>query len=165
MLTGQNKINLILNHVGIKAPTFAKHIGVKYQRILDIQNGKVKNISAEVASRIIDAYPQFNIEWLLTGEGEMLNSETKEPNSNEEDMQMKELIAAFRENREMLAEALDQNSRLIGVIERMQGIDRSATGVQKSPPPRISHRNRVNFDCNKEYDKIIYLYNKRVKPS
>ena len=135
MLTGQNKINLILNHVGIKAPTFAKHIGVKYQRILDIQNGKVKNISAEVASRIIDAYPQFNIEWLLTGEGEMLNSETKEPNSNEEDMQMKELIAAFRENREMLAEALDQNSRLIGVIERMQGIDRSATGVQKSPPP------------------------------
>lgn len=134
MLTGQNKINLILNHVGIKAPTFAKHIGVKYQRILDIQNGKVKNISAEVASRIIDAYPQFNIEWLLAGEGEMLNSETKEPNSNEEDMQMKELIAAFRENREMLAEALDQNSRLIGVIERMQGIDRSATGVQKSPP-------------------------------
>lgn len=165
MLTGQNKINLILDHVGIKAPTFAKHIGVKYQRILDIQNGKVKNISAEVASRIIDAYPQFNIEWLLTGEGEMLNSETKEPNSNEEDMQMKELIAAFRENREMLAEALDQNSRLIGVIERMQGIDRSATGVQKSLPPRISHRNRVNFDCNKEYDKIIYLYNKRVKPS
>ena len=72
MLTGQNKINLILDHVGIKAPTFAKHIGVKYQRILDIQNGKVKNISAEVASRIIDAYPQFNIEWLLTGEGEML---------------------------------------------------------------------------------------------
>lgn len=134
MLTGQNKINLILDHVGIKAPTFAKHIGVKYQRILDIQNGKVKNISAEVASRIIDAYPQFNIEWLLTGEGEMLNSETKEPNSNEEDMQMKELIAAFRENREMLAEALDHNSRLIGVIERMQGIDRSATGVQKSPP-------------------------------
>ena len=134
MLTGQNKINLILDHVGIKARTFAKHVGVKYQRILDIQNGKVKNISAEVASRIIDVYPQFNIEWLLTGEGEMLNSETKEPNSNEEDMQMKELIAAFRENREMLAEALDQNSRLIGVIERMQGIDRSATGVQKSPP-------------------------------
>lgn len=74
MLTGQNKINLILDHVGIKAPTFAKHIGVKYQRILDIQNGKVKNISAEVASRIIDAYPQFNIEWLLTGEGEMLKN-------------------------------------------------------------------------------------------
>lgn len=79
-------------------------------------------------------YRDLNRDWLLTGKGEMLNSETKEPNSNEEDMQMKELIAAFRENREMLAEALDQNSRLIGVIERMQGIDRSATGVQKSPP-------------------------------
>lgn len=70
----------------------------------------------------------------------MLNSETKEPNSNEEDMQMKELIAAFRENREMLAEALDQNSRLIGVIERMQGIDRSATGVQNPPPTYFAQK-------------------------
>ena len=84
--------------------------------------------------KILKRYRDLNRDWLLTGKGEMLNSETKEPNSNEEDMQMKELIAAFRENREMLAEALDQNSRLIGVIERMQGIDRSATGVQKSPP-------------------------------
>lgn len=137
MLTGQNKINLILDHVGIKAPTFAKHIGVKYQRILDIQNGKVKNISAEVASHIRDAYPQFNIGWLLTGEGEMLKRNTEseiEPNQNIEDMQTKELIVAFRESREMLAEALDQNSRLIGVIERMQGIDHSATGIRKSPP-------------------------------
>lgn len=134
MLTGQNKINLILDHVGIKAPTFAKHVGVKYQRILDIQNGKVKNISAEVASRIIDAYPQFNIDWLLAGKGEMLKSESNEPNQNIEDMKTKELIAAFRESREMLAEALDQNSRLIGVIERMQGIDHSATGIRKSPP-------------------------------
>lgn len=118
---------------------------------------KGKNdLGRNTIEKILKRYRDLNRDWLLTGKGEMLNSETKEPNSNEEDMQMKELIAAFRENREMLAEALDQNSRLIGVIERMQGIDRSATGVQKSPPPRISHRNRVNFDCNKEYDKIIY---------
>lgn len=90
-----------------------------------------------VSEKILKRYRDLNRDWLLTGKGEMLNSETKEPNSNEEDMQMKELIAAFRENREMLAEALDQNSRLIGVIERMQGIDRSATGVQKSSPPHV----------------------------
>ena len=96
---------------------------------------KRKNdLGRNTIEKILKRYRDLNRDWLLTGKGEMLNSETKEPNSNEEDMQMKELIAAFRENREMLAEALDQNSRLIGVIERMQGIDRSATGVQKSPP-------------------------------
>lgn len=77
MLTGQKKINLILDNVGVKAPTFAKKIGVKYQRILDIQTGKVKNISAEVASRIVDAYPQFSIAWLLSGEGEMLKDDDR----------------------------------------------------------------------------------------
>lgn len=40
MLTGQNKINLILDHVGIKAPTFAKHVGVKYQRIFKTERLK-----------------------------------------------------------------------------------------------------------------------------
>lgn len=83
---------------------------------------KGKNdLGRNTIEKILKRYRDLNRDWLLTGKGEMLNSETKEPNSNEEDMQMKELIAAFRENREMLAEALDQNSRLIGVIERMQG--------------------------------------------
>lgn len=41
-MQGSEKINEILPNPGIKAPTFAKRIGVKYQRILDIQSGKVK---------------------------------------------------------------------------------------------------------------------------
>lgn len=34
---------------------------------------QVKNISSEKLSRILDEYPQLNKNWLLTGEGEMLN--------------------------------------------------------------------------------------------
>ena len=97
MLTGQNKINLILDHVGIKAPTFAKHIGVKYQRILDIQNGKVKNISAEVASRIIDAYPQFNIEWLLTGDDFMFELSDNEYNALKDRIRSQNVILEIDE--------------------------------------------------------------------
>ena len=159
--TVKERIIHYLKKSKITQSEFCKRVGLSSGYIGAMR----KSFQPDTINKIVIEFPDLDITWLLTGEGEMLNSETKEPNSNEEDMQMKELIAAFRENREMLAEALDQNSRLIGVIERMQGIDRSATGVQKSPPPRISHRNRVNFDCNKEYDKIIYLYNKRVKPS
>ncbi len=74
-MTGCEIIDLILKDLGIKAPTFAKEIGVKYQRILDIQTGKTKKISPAVAGFIIDKYPQYNRGFLLSGEGEMLNYE------------------------------------------------------------------------------------------
>lgn len=71
---GKEVIALILKELGVKAPTFANSIGVKYQRILDIQIGKTKKVSSTVADAIIEKYPQFNKIWILTGEGEMLKT-------------------------------------------------------------------------------------------
>ena len=73
-MTGQEIINKVLEELNLKAPTFAKNIGVKYQRIFDLQKGKVKKISSSLANDIISKYGQFNLTWLLTGEGEMLNT-------------------------------------------------------------------------------------------
>lgn len=78
-MTGSEIISLILSDLSIKAPTFAKNIGVKYQRILDIQNGKTKRISPAVADLIIETYPQYNRNWLLTGEGEMQKGQESLP--------------------------------------------------------------------------------------
>ena len=73
-MTGQEIINKVLEELNLKAPTFAESIGVKYQRIFDLQKGKVKKISSSLANDIISKYGQFNLTWLLTGEGEMLNT-------------------------------------------------------------------------------------------
>jgi len=73
-MTGQEIINKVLEELNLKAPTFADSIGVKYQRIFDLQKGKVKKISSSLANDIISKYEQFNLTWLLTGEGEMLNT-------------------------------------------------------------------------------------------
>lgn len=73
-MTGQEIINKVLDELNLKAPTFAESIGVKYQRIFDLQKGKVKKISSSLANDIISKYGQFNLTWLLTGEGEMLNT-------------------------------------------------------------------------------------------
>lgn len=70
-------IELVLTELDLKAPTFAKNIGVGQQRIHDIQSGKTKSISGNLASKIVNTYPQFNINWLITGEGEMLISDKK----------------------------------------------------------------------------------------
>ena len=117
----------------LKKSAIAQYIGVSNGFITQIINGSRK-LPHDKLLKII-ANPDWDIS--MFGEREMLKRNTEseiEPNQNIEDMQTKELIVAFRESREMLAEALDQNSRLIGVIERMQGIDHSATGIRKSPP-------------------------------
>ena len=74
---GSEIIEQILEHLEIKAPTFSDDICVKYQRIFDIQQGKTKKISSEVANAIVVKYPQFDINWLLTGEGDMLKENKK----------------------------------------------------------------------------------------
>lgn len=74
---GNEIIEQILQYLDVKAPTFAEEIGVKYQRIFDIQQGKTKKVSADVANLVVARYPEFSIEWLLTGEGEMLKENKK----------------------------------------------------------------------------------------
>ena len=53
-MTGQEIINKVLEELNLKAPTFAENIGVKYQRIFDLQKGKVKRISSSLANDIIN---------------------------------------------------------------------------------------------------------------
>ena len=81
-MNGEEIINKILEELDVKAPTFAEKIGVLYQRIFDIQRGKTKKISSQLANAIVSAYPQINLTWILTGEGEMLNT-SQINNSNE----------------------------------------------------------------------------------
>lgn len=71
-MTGKEIINSVLDELDIKAPTLAEQIGVLYQRIFDLQKGKTKKISSQLANAIVKVYPQFRLSWLLTGEGNML---------------------------------------------------------------------------------------------
>lgn len=71
---GKITIEQILADLKIKAPTLAKNIGVSYSKIYDIQREKTEKISGDIANAIATAYPQYNVLWLLTGEGTMLKS-------------------------------------------------------------------------------------------
>lgn len=55
-MSGKEIIEIILDYLGVKAPTFAATIGVKYQRILDIKIGKTKKISADLGNAIVSRY-------------------------------------------------------------------------------------------------------------
>lgn len=118
-MQGSEKINEILLNLGIKAPTFAKQIGVKYQRILDIQSGKVKKISGELANYIINTYPQFDINWLLTGEGSMLKNTDQPVSQGGEDATLSE---ADLNNSNTMKKYLDQVLRQNEELIRQNGV-------------------------------------------
>ncbi len=72
------KLNKILEYLGINASEFAFKIGVKTnQAIYDILKGRTKTLSSSMIDKISSCYPEINRIWLLTGEGEMLNSSKK----------------------------------------------------------------------------------------
>lgn len=52
----------------------AQQIGCDPQNLYDINNGKVKAISMNIATKIIDYYPEINIGYLTDCEGEMLRN-------------------------------------------------------------------------------------------
>ncbi len=61
--------------------TFLKHKGIgqtKFESIAGLSRGYINNIKGSIGTTILNkisnAFPDLNIEWLLTGEGEMLMS-------------------------------------------------------------------------------------------
>lgn len=69
-------IQKVIENESINANLLASKMGIKRtQPIYDILSGKIKKISSDYALKIIEAYPRYNMLWLLTGAGEMLISE------------------------------------------------------------------------------------------
>mgnify|MGYP002753738562 CR=1 FL=1 len=73
-LDAQQVIQNLLDHLGIKAPTLASEVDVLYRRVYDIQSGKTRKVSGDLANKIVARYPDISLHWLLTGEGEMLRT-------------------------------------------------------------------------------------------
>ena len=109
--SGNEIIEQVLSVLEMKAPTFSSSIGVEYQRINDIQRKKTKKISGVVASAIVKKYPQFNINWLLTGEGEMLRKKEEDALSR---------IGANRDKGDkenFVSEVTEQSSKEFRIVE------------------------------------------------
>lgn len=80
---GARVLARVLAHIGIKSPTLANNVGVEYKRVQNVETGKTKKVSGDLASKIVTRYPEFSLDWLLTGEGPMLKEE-KEMEKEEE---------------------------------------------------------------------------------
>lgn len=78
-----NRIMLVIKHLGISARQFDISIGTANGYILRMQKNNA-SVGSDVIERIIQLYPQINLVWLITGEGNMLleNTKTKTSQTN-----------------------------------------------------------------------------------
>ena len=59
IMKAKDIINQLLEYKSIKAGSFAKEIGVHPTQIYDLQSEKTKKISASIASKIVNRYPEY----------------------------------------------------------------------------------------------------------
>lgn len=76
----KERLLLFMNRENISATTLAEEIGVQRSSVSHILSGR-NNPSYDFIYKMTTRYPNLNIEWLLTGSGEIYKSET-EINSN-----------------------------------------------------------------------------------
>ena len=98
----------------------------KFEKAIGASNGFVNNISkgigAEKMLSILNVFPTLNSVWLLTGEGEMLKSDTEKPTT--EVLHLKELVKTQAEtiaSQKLLIETL---------LEKIERLQRAVEGKE-----------------------------------
>jgi len=115
LATASEAIEALLKEIGLNAPTFAKEIGLNYQRIYDIQSGRVKKINEAVARKIRERYPRVNPNFLFTYEFPITLEPGQSPKPQTENV------------RDMVDEAVE---RIMGTEEYKQRINNVAEREQ-----------------------------------
>lgn len=78
-MTAQEKLNEILSYLGKNISQLSKDLGYnRAQALYDVQSGKTKNFSPNMAGKIISVFPEISLSWLLADEGEMLKTQERE---------------------------------------------------------------------------------------
>lgn len=118
---------------------FAEHIGIDKTNLSSAFNGMEKYLTDNLFIKISEAFPQLNRNWLLTGKGNVqkaqsVSTDFENTNQQSEDMNANDFLKALAEEQSLTREALAQNARLIGIIERLHGID--GVGTRISPPTK-----------------------------
>lgn len=74
MIKTIDRLMQFIEYVGISARQFDLSIGAGNGYVLRMKKNKA-SIGSDVIETIVEHYPQLNLIWLITGEGEMLNEE------------------------------------------------------------------------------------------
>lgn len=95
----------------MRAPSFAKAIGINYQRIFDLQSGRTKKFNPGVVNMICERFPEINKNYLYTGEGSLVIPGKEQPSPGSV-IELSELLSMQRTLLGMFQSLSDRESRL-----------------------------------------------------
>lgn len=125
-----------IKHKGIKMKTFEERCGLSTGYVTSMRSG----YGSEKLKNVLSAFPELNRDWLLYGEGEMLNDSTPEAGSasivnnqvgNGNHFESSQTVNRFldelaaqreltREAQQQLTKSQEQMDRLITIIEKLK---------------------------------------------
>lgn len=141
----KDRFKMIMDREKLTAGAFAESIGVAQATISHILGPRNKYPSTEVILRLHQRYNDINLEWLLTGDGEMSNS----PNSSiesefdyplfaENSINPSEESASVKNRKEIASESPANTPKEVVKQEI----------IYKERPPRKITEIRIFFDDN-----------------
>lgn len=123
----KERLTEYLNIKGISKTAFGRLVGVSPSYINSIR----KSIQPDKLDSIAQNYPDLNIDWLMTGKGEMLRNAQIINDECIESVSLEDLTT--NNSHKLNAETMDALNRMAGVIDRQSiQIDRLITQVEKS---------------------------------
>lgn len=123
MTSPQERIDAIVRYGGFKnIKAFVSALDLKGPQIIyDIQSGKTKNISDNLAERILLVFPEINRAWLLSGIGAMLDGEEEKVTGADGVVIPRELVQMFTNMTEAARIQEENVSRLTQIVNRLTG--------------------------------------------
>ncbi|WP_297678492.1 helix-turn-helix transcriptional regulator [uncultured Bacteroides sp.] len=144
----KDRFKMIMEREKLTAGAFAESIGVAQATISHILGPRNKYPSTEVILRLHQRYNDINLEWLLTGKGEMCNG--TEPTASIEEGQFD--YPLFAENAENPSNATEHSEkRKEMTLEMAVNTPKEVVKqeiIYKERPPRKITEIRIFFDDN-----------------
>lgn len=106
----RDRIKTVIKSENTNVASFARKIGVCDQTIRGIVCQRRNNPGYDVLSKIVEAYPYLNAEWLLVEKGTMLKPQVHE--NLEDNFTTKELIQYIKEKDQKIEQLLEENLKL-----------------------------------------------------
>ena len=144
----KERFKQIMEREKLTAGAFAESIGVAQATISHILGARNKYPSTEVILRLHHRYPDINLEWLLTGEGNMSSGDAEAKNTASANLN----YPLFAENPLNSGErVVDSKNRKEIALETPQNTPKTIQSqeiIYRERPPRKITEIRIFFDDN-----------------
>ncbi len=147
-------IDAVLKHVGMKAPTFAKEIGINYQRIFDLTSGRTKKFNPGVVNLICERFPEISKHFLYTGEGDIVAPNAGMPGSAMGAAQLSELMAMSRQLMNLFQTLSEKENRITEMLTELNERERELNEREHSLNMREIEVERIADEMGIKKDNI-----------